>query len=317
MLSDGDVSVAILNLGAITQDWRVPLGGTRVPVVLGFDNPQDYATNPCHLGVIAGRVANRISGAGFTLDGQHHDLPVNEPPNHLHGGPGGVHARIWDMEPDGNRAVRLRLVSHDGDQGYPGQVTFEVMITLSGYELRYDMRATTDRPTPINLAQHSYYNLMGRGGIGDHRLQIMADQYTPVDAAMIPTGQIAPLGGMDFDLRQHRTMRQADPAAKGLDMNLVLTGGPDQPAASLSAPNGLRLKLTTDQPCLQLYSGAHLRHAAQPLPGQLHDAFSGLCLEPQGFPNAINTPGFPSVLITPDHPYSQCLRVRIAPGNAT
>jgi len=313
VLGDGDVSVAILSLGAITQDWRVPLGDQRVPVVLGYRTPQDYAANPCYLGIIAGRVASRISGAGFVIDGQQYDLPANDPPNHLHGGARGIHTQIWDMEPDGDRAVRLSLVSQHGDQGYPGRVAFEVTITLTGFELCYDMRATSDRPTPVNLAQHSYYNLMGQGGIGDHHLQIAADKYTPLDQGLIPTGQTAALEGRDFDLRQGRTLRQADPAEQGLDMNFVLNDVSDRPTACLSAPNGLQLRLTTDQPCLQLYTGAHLRPLGPPLTGQTHAPFSGVCLEPQGFPNAVNTPGFPSVLITPDQPYHQIHRVEIGP----
>lgn len=142
----------------------MPVNGRRVPMVLGYPRPQDYLNNPYFLGVIAGRVANRISGAGFTLDGQRYALPVNDPPNHLHGGPAGIHAQNWGVEPDGTGAVQLRLVSPDGDQGYPGRVRFEVTITLCGHTLTYDMRAETDRPTPVNLAPHSHYNLMGQGG---------------------------------------------------------------------------------------------------------------------------------------------------------
>lgn len=313
MLVDGDVSVAILNLGAITQDWQVPLGDRRVPVVLGYGDPQDYQSNPCRLGVIAGRVANRISGAGFTIGDRHYTLPANEAPNHLHGGPGGIQTRIWDMDPIDSRSVRLSLRSEHGDQGYPGQVAFEVTVTLAGYRLSYDMRATCDQPTPVNLAQHSYYNLVGQGDIRDHRVQVRADSYTPVDPANIPTGQISDLAGLDFDLRRARTIRQADPAGGGLDLNFVLTGGTERSAAQVSAPNGLCLGVTTDQPCLQLYTGARLRRAGQPLPGQTHAPFTGLCVEPQGFPNAPNTPGFASVLITPDAPYHQCLRIEIAP----
>ncbi len=322
-MRDGDVSVAILNLGCITQDWRVPLGNERIPVVLGYDNPQDYATNPHYLGVIAGRVANRISGAGFCLDGQRYELSANESPNHLHGGPGGIHARIWDMQPDGDRRVRLRLTSGDGDQGYPGKVRFEVMISLAGAELSYEMGAQADRLTPVNLAQHSYYNLMGLGDVLDHRLGIRADRFTPLDKAMIPTGQIHNLAGLDFDmtgqtLNMGRTLRQADPTGAGLDMNFVLNGGAERTVARLCAPNGLALELTTDQPCLQLFTGASLAPLAKGLPGgqrgQIHAPFAGVCLEPQGFPNAINTPGFATSLVGPDLSYRQSLKIAIAPA---
>lgn len=313
VLSDGDVSVAILSLGCITQDWRVPVAGSRVPVVLGYQNLRDYLANPYFLGVIAGRVANRISGAGFSIDGRAYDLPVNEAPNHLHGGPPGLHAQHWTMEPDGARAVHLQLLSDHGDQGYPGRVALAVTISLRGHTLRYDMQATTDRPTPINLAQHSYYNLMGQGMIWDHRLHIDADRFTPVDAAMIPTGDIENLTGKAFDMRQEKPLHLADPGRRGLDMNYILNTAPDRPVAIVTAPNGLQLTLSTDQPCIQLYTAAHLLRSATPLAGQTHTPFSAICLEPQQYPNAVNTPGFPSILIDPDHPYCQTTSVRIAP----
>ena len=309
VLSDGDVSVALLSLGCITQDWRVPLGGAPVPVVLGYADPQDYLRHPTSMGVIAGRVANRISGARFWLDGALYQLPANEGPTHLHGGPGGLQKRIWHSEADGNRAVRFTLTSEHGDQGYPGQVHLAVTVSMTGHDLRYEMQATPDRPTPISLAQHSYYNLMGQGDIAAHRLQIMADRCTPTDKAKIPTGRIAEVArhGCDF----------TTPRAVGLtdhDINLVLNGG--TPAATLSAPNGMTLTLTTDQPCLQLYTGAGLTPKAPPHAGQNLQPFAGLCLEPQHYPNAVNTPEFPLTLATPDAPYRQTTTITIAPGQA-
>lgn len=313
VLVDGDVSVAILSLGCITQDWRVPVGGHRVPVVLGYENPQDYRNNPYFLGIIAGRVANRISGAGFALGDQQYSLSANDPPNHLHGGARGIYAQNWVMEPDGAQAVRLQLVSPDGDQGYPGRLVLEVTISLHGHRLTYDMRAETDRPTPVNLAQHSYYNLMGGGAVLDHQLQICGDRFTATDAAMVSTGKVQSLSGQDFDLRQAKTVYGADPGHYGLDMNYVLSDTAGSAAALLTAPNGLKLTLMTDQPCLQLYTGGALAPAGIPLAGQFHAPFAGLCLEPQQYPNAVNIPGFPPIVISPDQPYRQSLQVRIAP----
>ncbi|MFT7595718.1 MAG: aldose 1-epimerase [Paracoccaceae bacterium] len=316
VLADGDVSVAILSLGCITQDWQVPLDGRRVPVVLGYRHPQDYLNNPHYLGIIAGRVANRISGAGFTFDGQRYVLPVNDRPNHLHGGPAGIYTQNWGVEPDGAGAVRLHLESPSGDQGYPGWVSFEVTISLQGHTLTYDMRADTDCPTPVNLAQHSYYNLMGGGAVLDHQLKILGDHFTPTDAAMVPTGKVQSLTGQDFDLRQAKTVHRADPCHHGLDMNYVLSGAPSDTGVMLTAPNGLQLTMMTDQPCLQLYTGGALAPAGTPLAGQFHAPFAGLCLEPQQYPNALNTSGFPSIVISPDQPYRQKLQVRIAPDGA-
>lgn len=305
LLEGGDVSVAILNRGCITQDWQVPLRGTQVPVVLGYADPADYAHNPAYLGVIAGRVANRISGAGFTLDGQRYDLPANEAPNHIHGGPEGLHARLWDMEADGPRAVRLTLVSPHGEGGYPGRLDLTVTIRLEGDALTYDMRAVSDRPTLLNLAQHSYYSL-GAGTCRNFHVTLPASRHTPNDAARIPTGEVAPVAGQPFDFRVGRSIAEADPKGQGFDMNLVL----DRGQARVTG-NGLVLEIETDQPCLQLYTGHYLRPEHSPLPGQIHAPFAGLCLEPQGYPNAVNTPGFPCPLVTPDQPYHQRMTVRI------
>lgn len=310
LLRDGDVSVAILSLGCVTQDWRVPLNGNRVPVVLGYSDPGAYRHNPFFMGAIVGRVANRISGAGFDLLGQRCNLDVNEAPHHLHGGKGGLHAQNWDMEPDGDRKVILRRASRSGDQGYPGAVEFVVAISLQGPRLRYDMLATVDRPTPINLAQHSYYNLMGRGPVHDHNLTLAARAVTLTGAGMIPTGDVVALDGQPFDLRWGGRLGKADPQRAGLDLNFVLN--PDKAAATLRAPNGLHLTLATDQPCLQIFTAPNLRQSFQPLADQAHVAFGGICLEPQGYPDAPNRPECPSIIVTPDHPYHQRLDVTIA-----
>ena len=283
-----------------------------MPVVLGFPEPSDYQSNPCFMGAIVGRVANRVSGAGFTLDGRYHALSVNEPPNHLHGGANGLSTQNWRMSPDGARAVRLTHRSRHGDQGYPGQVDLAVTITLSGDRLRYDMRAESDRPTPVNLAQHSYYNLLGSGHVMDHSVQIAADSFTIADAAMLPTGAVASLDGKSFDFRVPRTVAQADPARNGLDMNLILSqnraapDAPDAPDARVTAANGLCLELRTDRPCLQLYSSGSLSTL------QGHGRFAGLCLEPQDYPGSPNIPGFPSIIVTPDRPYRQITEIRIS-----
>ena len=313
VLEDGDVAVTMLNLGCITQDWRVPVGNQRVPVVLGYRDPTAYLQNPNYLGVIAGRVANRIGGAAFMLNGQRYSLDCNEGAHHLHGGANGLQSQLWEMEPDGQRGVQFRLTSAHGDQGYPGQVEFTVTVTLQGYDLTYEMHAVPDRETPINLAQHSYYNLMGQGDVWDHELMIAATGYTPTDANLIPTGEIAALEHSALDVRNACRLSAVDPAKRGLDLNFVL-----DPEAAISAhvkaPNGLELTLATDQPGLQFYSGLGLTPSSDPWPGQSHGPFSGLCLEPQGFPNSPNISHFPSVIATPDQPYHQRTTVRIAPA---
>lgn len=288
----------------------MPLNGTLVPVVSGYENPSDYLSNPTFLGSIVGRVANRTSGASFSIGTDSFDLQPNEAPNHLHGGAGGLYTKNWTMQTDGARTVQLHLVSPDGDQGYPGQVEFEVTISLSGFTLTYDMVARSDRVTPVNMAQHSYYNLMGQGTVMGHELQINADHYTPVDGAGIPTGEVAELDGHDFDLRRAKTVEQA---GRDLDMNFVLSK-PAGTAARLTAPNGMTLAMTTNQPCLQLYTGANQTPGPRPLAGQEHVPYSGLCLEPQQYVNALNEGGFPSILISPERPYRQISQVCISPN---
>lgn len=308
-LADGDVRVTLLTLGCITQDWRVPLGGTSTSVVLGYADPRAYLDNRASLGIIAGRVANRIAGSRFELDGAVHHLTPNDGPNHLHGGPEGLSHRIWSVDRDGATRARFSYFSPDGEGGYPGNVDFAVEVSLTGHTVTYDMTATPDRPTPINLARHNYYAL-APGPCHDQTLTIAASAYTPTRPDLIPTGQIAPLDGTPYDFRQPRSLAAADRGGIGIDHNYVLDPT-DGPAARLTAPTGLTLEMETDQPGLQLYSATHLRSLAAPLPGQQHGAFAAICLEPQGFPNAVNEPGFPSIIATPDRPCRQVLRVMI------
>jgi len=311
VLQDGAHRVAILSLGCITQDWRVAHQGAEVPVVLGYEHPQHYIGQSESLGAIVGRVANRISNADFTLAEKRYRLPANIPPHHLHSGPTGLGHQNWDMEGD-DHTVRLRYHSPDGEGGYPGAVDFQVVISLANNRLTYDMTATVDRPTPINLAQHSYYNLMGgAAAIWDHCLQINAEATTALDADLIPTGAIEPVAGKGLDFCEMRRLGTADPAHLGSDSNFVL-GPAKGPNATLSAPNDLTLKLWTDQPGLQLYTGASLHCQNPPLAGQKHAPFHGVCLEAQQFPDAPNRPEFPSIIAKPDHPYRQVTSVEIS-----
>ncbi|KNG93923.1 hypothetical protein ATO11_11325 [Pseudaestuariivita atlantica] len=301
--------ITVLSIGCAIQAWEVKSRPHR-SVVLGYGNPADYIANPVAMGIVIGRVANRISGGRFTLDGQTHTLPRNAGPDHIHGGPGGFGWRNWRMERDGSRAVRLTLTSEDGDQGYPGKAEASVTMTLDGAALRYDMKVTVDRPSPVNLAQHSYFNLMGDGDVMDHVLQLRASNYTPNGPDLIPLGKVAPVDGTIYDFRKPRRLGLADPDREGSDANVVLDPG-EGPAATLTAPDGLRLRLWTDQPGLQVYSSVTLGPHGTPMPGPRHLPFAALCLEAQGYPDALNK-GFPASIATPDAPYTQTTTIEIA-----
>lgn len=315
VLSDGGVRLCLLNYGAITRDWRVPCGGGSVPVVLGYGEPRDYLGDGNYLGAIIGRVANRTAPARFDLDGASHHLCANEGPTHIHGGPRGLHTRFWSMEPDSTaNALRFDLLSKAGDGGYPGDVAFALTVTLKGSVVTYDMEARTSARTPINMAQHNYYNLAGRGDIWEHRARISGDRYLPLTEALVPTGDIVAVSGSAYDFRRPRRFGEADLDRVGTDINLVFPAPRDHavPVARFEAPSGLCMQVTSDQPGAQLYSGTHLAGEAQGHGGQTYGPFSGFCFEPQMFPNALNIDRFPSIVIDPDRPYRQKLTIDIS-----
>lgn len=298
-LSAGDMEVALLSYGAITQSWRV--GGRNI--ILGYDDPAAYGSDRYYLGAICGRLANRIRGGRFPLGDTEVQLPVNNGPNTLHGGPDGLSSRHWKMEADtAANAVRLSYVSPDGESGFPGRAAFEVVVTLTENALRYDMRAEVDRPTPINLAQHNYYNLAGGGEIWQHALRVPADRHLVAGEDLLQTGRIAPVEGTRFDFRIARTIGDADPNRDGIDACLVLEDG--APAAEVSVPGGPSLRLHTEQPGLQVYNADTLGAPFAP--------FTAICLEPEGFPDAVNHPDFPSQIVTPDVPYRQTLTIEVS-----
>ncbi len=307
-LTEGDVSVTLLSLGCIVQDWQV----AGRSVTLGYENFESYLENRNYFGAVVGRVANRIRNGRFCLSGREYTLPITAAPHHLHGGPVGFGRRLWRADPDGSRGVRFSLHSPDMDQGYPGAVDVEVYIKLTGRRLIWEMVAQPDRPTPINLAQHLYFNLNGTGSARDHVLRLDADSYTPRDKTGCPTGEIAPVKGTQFDFLSPLRLSAADPQGQGFDHNMVVNTGGGRPVAELTGTD-MHLRLWSDQPGLQLYDGGGLGIAPGALPGQSHTPGTGICLEAQGFPNAVNEPGFPSVICTPDQPYFQRTEIEIGP----
>jgi aldose 1-epimerase len=318
---DDGLAVDIITWGGVVRDWRVPVAGRPRSVVLGFDDLQSYLDRSPYFGALVGRVANRIEGARFDLDGKTYRLPANwpDPPRHaLHGGPQGFSRLIWDAEPDeaGNR-VRLSLRSPDGAMGFPGNVEVTATYTLTGHRLRLDFHATTDRRTPISLVQHHYFNLGATDTVLDHTVEVNATHFTPTRADLIPTGEILPVDGTPWDLRRPRTMRDAAGAPLDYDGNVVLAGTRDKadPVARVTGEDrALTLALWTDQPGLQVYNGVWTPEGLVGLGGKRYAKYSGFCLEDQAFPDALHHPNFGSIICEPGSDYSHWCEIEIAPA---
>ncbi|MEU6486836.1 aldose epimerase family protein [Streptomyces sp. NPDC046887] len=317
LTSPSGVSAAVLSYGAVLQSLRVPGPGGAAPaeVVLGLPDVPAYAEHGGYPGAVVGRYANRIRGGAFTLDGTAHRIPVNDRGNALHGGPEGFDRRVWAAEPvrrpDGAAAVRLGLVSPDGDQGFPGTLSVAVEYRLDrDGTLAVDYRATTDRPTVAALTQHAYFNLSGRPGsrVLDHLLTVDADGYLPVDDGGVPlAGPPVPVAGTPFDFTAPRAIGERiaapDPqlsAAGGYDHCWALRGGAAgrgqvlRRAARLEDPgSGRVMEVWTGEPGLQVYSGNQLTGDGP------HGRYAGVCLETQAFPDAPNRPDYPSAVLRP------------------
>ncbi|MFL5385042.1 MAG: aldose epimerase family protein [Longimicrobiaceae bacterium] len=313
------VTVAVLDYGAIVQSIRVPDRDGRIAdVVLGYDTVAEYERDRFYLGTVVGRYAGRIGGAAFTLDGMRHALSANDPPNHLHGGFRGFGKVTWrarELEDGGRAGVVLEHTSPAGSEGYPGNLDVRVTCTLSpDHVFAVEYRAVADRPTPVNLTQHSYFNLAGEGSgdVLDHELTIHAKSFTPLDARLLPTGEIAPVAGTPLDFRAPRRVGERIGAddeqlriAGGYDHNFVIDGEPGalRPAARLAdAASGRVLEVFTTEPGMQLYTGNFLDGTAGKH-GHRYGPRAGLCLETQHFPDSPNQPGFPSTILRPGAEY--------------
>lgn len=318
LASDGGLTARITDYGGILTAMHVPdRAGKTADVVLGFDTLASYLAGHPFFGALVGRYANRIANARFTLGGKSYPLNANQGPDfihHLHGGKQGFDKRVWDAEAaetaDG-AMLRLRYLSPDMEEGYPGAMAVTATYTLTRDALDLEFTATTGKPTVINLTNHSYWNLAGHdsGGVLDHRLRLNADAYTPTDAADIPTGEIAPVAGTAYDFRQEKPVgRDAAQTTKkgGYDNNFVLNGkaGDLREAAVLSDPvSGRVMTVLTTEPAVQLYTAFKLGGLVGK--GGVHYGPSaGLCLETQHFPDSPNRPQFPSVVLRPGETYS-------------
>jgi aldose 1-epimerase len=314
--SDSGVEVEIINYGVAVSDWKVPVKGGVRTVVLGFDNFAAYAAHSPHLGSIAGRVANRIGGASFEIDGKRYTTPANERTHTLHGGPEGLGRIVWSAEADESRnAVSFSHLSPDGAMGFPGNVQFTATYTLRDNRLRLDLHASTDQKTPISLVQHQYFNLGTGPDVLDHTFVLHANAFTETDEDLIPTGLIVPVQRTQYDLRKPRTLRDWAGKPVKYDVNLVLDNGRDlkEPVAIVTGPDeALTLKLFTDRPGLQFYNGVY---TDIPVPGHNNKHYgnhSGFCLEDQAFPDAVHHPHFPSIWYWPGKDYEHWCEFEIA-----
>lgn len=317
------VIAKIITYGGIITELHVPdRHGNMANVALGFNNLSDYESKSPYFGCITGRYANRLAGGKFSLDGKSYSVSLNDGPNSLHGGSKGFDKQVWtakDVSGDDGPSLQLTYLSPDGEEGYPGNLSVTVIYTLTdANELRIDYSATTDQTTVVNLTNHSYFNLAGEGSgtIHDHVLTLNADAFTPVDATLIPTGEIAPVEGTPFDFRVAKPIgsgqRSSHPQiviARGYDHNFVLNrpagdNGSILLAARVVEPiSGRVLEVWTKEPGVQFYAGNFLNGSLVGSSGHLYRQSDAFALETQHFPDSPNHPNFPSTRVEPGATY--------------
>jgi aldose 1-epimerase len=304
------MTVKVTDYGLIITEILVPdRNGKSGDVVLGFDNLDQYLKGHPFFGAIAGRYANRIAKARFSLDGKDYTLAANNGKNHLHGGKVGFDKKLWaaqDVSSGNHAAIEFKYTSKDGEEGYPGNLTLSVRYTLTDdNELIIDYSATTDKKTVINVTNHSYFNLAGSGDVLDHELQIEADQYTPVDSELIPTGEIASVKGtaLDFTSPHKIGERMEKTGLGGYDHNFVLRGGvtgkPRLAARAYEPKSGRVMEVFTTEPGVQLYTGIGLNGTLTGVGGVKYPKSGGFCMETQHYPDSPNKANFPSVVLEP------------------
>ena len=314
------MSAEILNYGGIIRSLTAPdRDGVLQNVVLGFDTLEEYEAESPYFGALIGRFGNRIAHGKFSLGGDEYELAVNNGPNHLHGGDRGFDKVVWDAEPvvtEDGPSLSLKYVSENGEEGYPGTLVAEVRYTLTNdNEIRIEYTATSDKPTPVNLTHHSYFNLSGdaKRDILEHHLEIAAHYFTPVDSTLIPTGEYRPVEGTPFDFRSAKavgedidTDNEQIRIAGGYDHNWIVHQDANsrmKHIATLSDPeSGRVMKTYSTEPGLQFYSGNFLDGTLTGK-GVMFGRRYGLCLETQHFPDSPNQPDFPSTILQPGEIY--------------
>ena len=316
----GELRAELIELGGIVTKLAVPdRHGTFANVLLGCPTIADYLAPHPHFNCLVGRYANRMTNARFALDGTTYRLDPNIPPHHLHGGSDGFGIRVWQGEA-GSDHVLFRLASPAGDGGYPGNLLVEAAYGFEGPEMTLEITAETDAPTPVSLTSHHYYNLSAAPAttVADHRVCIRADAFLPVSPALTQLGEIRPVAGTPFDLRENtllaNAMAQEDTQlrlAGGFDHSFVLADGEDsagtelrQAALVYHPASGRTLSVQTDQPAIQFYTGNSLPEAGKH--GRRYPKHGGLCLETQQFPDAPNHANYPNAILRPGERFRAC-----------
>ncbi|MGH9673576.1 MAG: aldose epimerase family protein [Bryobacteraceae bacterium] len=316
-LSSGrGMEATVMNYGGVVVSLKVPdRAGKAADVVLGFDGLKDYLKRSAYFGCIIGRYGNRIAKGMFSLNGVTYKLAKNNGENALHGGIRGFDKRYWSAREAGG-GVEMSYVSKDGEEGYPGNLSVTVKYSVTpDNELRIDYTATTDKDTVVNLTNHSFFNLAGQGegDILGHEVTLFADRYAPVDAGLIPTGELAPVEGTPLDFRKATAIGarindayEQIKLGRGYDHNYVLNSGDGTMAAAarvIEPKSGRMMEVLTDQPGVQFYTGNFLDGTVTGKGGRVYHQRYGFCLETQHFPDSPNKPGFPSTVLKPGQTY--------------
>lgn len=315
-LAGEGIEARIINWGCVLRDLRVPGRGGPRSVVLGLNTLDDYIRFSPNFGAVVGRYANRIGHSHFRLGGREVDLVPNENGNELHGGPCGFGRRSWSLVSHDPRRAHFALVSEDGDMGYPGRlVAFATYEIIPDAALRFTLQAITDRPTPVNLTVHGYYNLDGSADARDHLLTLASDFFLPTKPDLIPTGAIAPVAGTPYDFRTARRVRRPG-AGPGYDTHFVIRRdrSPEPTlshAATLVSPtSGIGMELWTSEPGIQVYDAHQVDVPVPGLDGARYGPFAGIALEPQRFPDAPNHAHFPPCTLEPGIVSKQTSEIR-------
>lgn len=308
LTNDKGLKARLMTYGATLVSLEVPdRAGKPGDIVLGYDALDGYITNSPYFGSIVGRYGNRIAKGRFSLDGVSYKLAANNGENHLHGGIKGFDKVVWTAEPareESAVSVKFSYLSKDGEEGYPGNLAVTVVYSLTNdNELKISYEATTDKATPVNPTHHSYFNLAGKGDILGHELMISADAYTPVDAGLIPTGEVRPVKDSPFDFTTPHTIGERIVQVEGgYDHNFVLRSGNGKlnlAARVVEPKSGRVMEISTTEPGLQFYSGNFLDGTITGKSGVVYSKHQGFCLETQHFPDSPNKPNFPSTILRP------------------